>query len=142
MIAIPSLVISSLYLSAGVAAELYYKEHIQALVGPACDPALETVARLAAFWNIPIVTGAWWRPSVFTLIYHQHCLHDSVVCFVSCLPGNLVSCLPGSRMSCLPDSRVSCLPTAYEVGLCLPVSLVSCLRTPYEVASHLPVSLV
>ncbi|CAG5116349.1 unnamed protein product, partial [Candidula unifasciata] len=43
--------------ASGVAAELYYKEQIQALVGPACDPALESVARLAAYWNIPIITG-------------------------------------------------------------------------------------
>ncbi|XP_046567278.1 atrial natriuretic peptide receptor 1-like [Haliotis rubra] len=41
----------------GVAADLFYRENIIALVGPACAYALDGVARLAGFWNIPIVTG-------------------------------------------------------------------------------------
>ncbi|XP_048242362.1 atrial natriuretic peptide receptor 1-like [Haliotis rufescens] len=41
----------------GVAADLFYKENIIALIGPACAYALDGVARLAGFWNIPIITG-------------------------------------------------------------------------------------
>ncbi|ESO97952.1 hypothetical protein LOTGIDRAFT_153062 [Lottia gigantea] len=41
----------------GVASKLYYEEKIVALIGPACSYALDGVARLAGFWNIPIVTG-------------------------------------------------------------------------------------
>ncbi|CAH1786475.1 unnamed protein product [Owenia fusiformis] len=41
----------------GKAADLYYNEGIAALIGPACTSALEPVARLAGYWNIPIVTG-------------------------------------------------------------------------------------
>ena len=43
--------------SIGVAADLYYRENIIALIGPACAYALDGVARMAAFWNIPIITG-------------------------------------------------------------------------------------
>ncbi|XP_041366765.1 atrial natriuretic peptide receptor 1-like [Gigantopelta aegis] len=41
----------------GVAADLFYTEDVVALVGPACTYALDGVARLAGFWNIPIITG-------------------------------------------------------------------------------------
>ena len=49
-------VLSSL---SALAAELYYTNHVSALVGPACNYALDPVARMAApwNWNIPIVTG-------------------------------------------------------------------------------------
>jgi atrial natriuretic peptide receptor A len=40
-----------------LSAELYYEEHVIGLVGPGCTFALEPVARLASYWNIPIVTG-------------------------------------------------------------------------------------
>ena len=42
---------------AGIAADLFYTEDVVALVGPACTYALDGVARLAGFWNIPIITG-------------------------------------------------------------------------------------
>ncbi|CAL1543500.1 unnamed protein product, partial [Lymnaea stagnalis] len=43
--------------ASGVAAELHYIEGVQALIGPACSNALDHVARLAGYWNIPILTG-------------------------------------------------------------------------------------
>ena len=45
------------YLVPALAAELYHKEGVIGLVGPGCTYALDPVARLAAYWNIPIVTG-------------------------------------------------------------------------------------
>ena len=45
-------------LFAGIAADLYYKEGVVAFIGPGCTYALDPVARLAGYWNIPIVTGA------------------------------------------------------------------------------------
>lgn len=36
---------------------MYYIDKVIAFIGPACAFALEPVARLAAFWNIPIITG-------------------------------------------------------------------------------------
>ncbi|XP_069132003.1 atrial natriuretic peptide receptor 1-like [Argopecten irradians] len=41
----------------GVVADLYYRNAIDALVGPACPYALDPVARLANYWNIPVITG-------------------------------------------------------------------------------------
>lgn len=41
----------------GLAAKMYYHDKVIAFIGPACAFALEPVARLAAFWNLPIITG-------------------------------------------------------------------------------------
>ncbi|KAG8227357.1 hypothetical protein J437_LFUL003346 [Ladona fulva] len=41
----------------GLAADMHYKDHVIAFIGPACAFALEPVARLAAYWNRPIITG-------------------------------------------------------------------------------------
>lgn len=41
----------------GLAAKMYYVDKVIAFIGPACAFALEPVARLAAFWNLPIITG-------------------------------------------------------------------------------------
>ena len=41
----------------GLAADMYYRDDIVAMIGPACTYALSPVARLAGYWNIPIVTG-------------------------------------------------------------------------------------
>nr|KAG5686052.1 hypothetical protein BaRGS_028430 [Batillaria attramentaria] len=41
----------------GVASDLFHKHHVSALIGPACAYSLHGVGRLAAYWNIPIVTG-------------------------------------------------------------------------------------
>ncbi|XP_021340700.1 atrial natriuretic peptide receptor 1-like [Mizuhopecten yessoensis] len=38
-------------------ADLYYRYNIDALLGPACPYALDPVARLANYWNIPVITG-------------------------------------------------------------------------------------
>lgn len=36
---------------------MYFKDDVIAFIGPACAFALEPVARLAAYWNLPIITG-------------------------------------------------------------------------------------
>ncbi|KAL3842511.1 hypothetical protein ACJMK2_020515 [Sinanodonta woodiana] len=36
---------------------MYYKQNIRAIIGPACTYALDAVARLAFYWNIPVFTG-------------------------------------------------------------------------------------
>lgn len=41
----------------GLAADMHFKNDVIAFVGPACAFALEPVARLAAYWNSPIITG-------------------------------------------------------------------------------------
>lgn len=40
-----------------IAAELYYLNQINVFVGPACIYALDNVARLAAYWNVPVFTA-------------------------------------------------------------------------------------
>ncbi|KOB76321.1 Guanylate cyclase [Operophtera brumata] len=44
-------------LAPGLAADMHFKDDVIAFVGPACAFALEPVARLAAYWNTPIITG-------------------------------------------------------------------------------------
>lgn len=44
-------------MSPGLAADMYFKEHVITFIGPACAFALEPVARLADYWNVPIITG-------------------------------------------------------------------------------------
>lgn len=48
----------------GLAADMHFKDDVIAFIGPACAFALEPVARLAAYWNSPIITGmgdqVWW----------------------------------------------------------------------------------
>ncbi|PBC26770.1 Atrial natriuretic peptide receptor [Apis cerana cerana] len=41
----------------GLAADMHFRDNVIAFIGPACAFALEPVARLAAYWNIPIITG-------------------------------------------------------------------------------------
>lgn len=41
----------------GLAADMYFYDKVIAYIGPACAFALEPVARLAAYWNTPIITG-------------------------------------------------------------------------------------
>uniref|UniRef100_A0A034VK64 Atrial natriuretic peptide receptor 1 n=2 Tax=Bactrocera dorsalis TaxID=27457 RepID=A0A034VK64_BACDO len=41
----------------GLAADMHFKNDVIAFIGPACAFALEPVARLAAYWNSPIITG-------------------------------------------------------------------------------------
>ena len=36
---------------------MHFRDDVIAFIGPACAFALEPVARLAAYWNIPIITG-------------------------------------------------------------------------------------
>lgn len=41
----------------GIAAELYYQRKVNAFIGPICTKALDTVARLATYWNLPLITA-------------------------------------------------------------------------------------
>ncbi|GJQ80785.1 hypothetical protein Trydic_g9376 [Trypoxylus dichotomus] len=41
----------------GLAADMHFRDDVIAFIGPACMFALEPVARLAAYWNTPIITG-------------------------------------------------------------------------------------
>lgn len=43
--------------SPGLAADMHFRDNVIAFIGPACAFALEPVARLAAYWNTPIITG-------------------------------------------------------------------------------------
>ena len=36
---------------------MHFRDKVIAFIGPACAYALEPVARLAAYWNTPIITG-------------------------------------------------------------------------------------
>lgn len=44
-------------LAPGLAADMHFRDSVIAYIGPACAFALEPVARLAAYWNSPIITG-------------------------------------------------------------------------------------
>ncbi|XP_011301203.1 atrial natriuretic peptide receptor 1 [Fopius arisanus] len=46
----------------GLAADMHFRDNVIAFVGPACAFALEPVARLAAYWNTPIITGMGDQP--------------------------------------------------------------------------------
>ncbi|GLH12694.1 Guanylate cyclase, partial [Gryllus bimaculatus] len=46
----------------GLAADMHFKDNVVAFIGPACAFALEPVARLAAYWNTPIITGMGDQP--------------------------------------------------------------------------------
>ncbi|KAK9745678.1 Receptor family ligand binding region [Popillia japonica] len=46
----------------GLAADMHFRDDVIAFVGPACMFALEPVARLAAYWNTPIITGMGDQP--------------------------------------------------------------------------------
>ncbi|CAG9860421.1 unnamed protein product [Phyllotreta striolata] len=49
-------------LAPGLAADMHFLSDVIAFVGPACLFALEPVARLSAYWNIPIITGMGDQP--------------------------------------------------------------------------------
>ncbi|KPM02150.1 atrial natriuretic peptide clearance receptor-like protein 1 [Sarcoptes scabiei] len=42
---------------AGMAAEYYYLDRINAIIGPICSKGLDSVARLASHWNLPLITA-------------------------------------------------------------------------------------
>ncbi|XP_066996048.1 atrial natriuretic peptide receptor 1 [Anabrus simplex] len=46
----------------GLAADMHFLNKVIAFIGPACAFALEPVARLAAYWNTPIITGMGDQP--------------------------------------------------------------------------------
>ncbi|XP_075215398.1 atrial natriuretic peptide receptor 1 [Lycorma delicatula] len=46
----------------GLAADMHFQDDVIAFIGPACAFALEPVARLAAYWNRPIITGMGDQP--------------------------------------------------------------------------------
>ena len=43
--------------AAGLASQLYHENDVDVFVGPLCSFSTKAVADLAAFWNIPIVSG-------------------------------------------------------------------------------------
>ncbi|XP_049817184.1 atrial natriuretic peptide receptor 1 [Aethina tumida] len=49
-------------LAPGLSADMHFLSDVIAFVGPACLFALEPVARLAAYWNTPIITGMGDQP--------------------------------------------------------------------------------
>lgn len=53
----------------GLAASMYFYHKVIAFIGPACVFALEPVARLAAFWNVPIITGLGDQVGLMIYIY-------------------------------------------------------------------------
>lgn len=53
----------------GLAADMHFKDDVIAFVGPACAFALEPVARLAAYWNTPIITGMGDQVILYTYEY-------------------------------------------------------------------------
>lgn len=53
----------------GLAADMHFRDDVIAFIGPACMFALEPVARLAAYWNTPIITGM--GDQVFVYRTHQ-----------------------------------------------------------------------
>ncbi|XP_050514890.1 atrial natriuretic peptide receptor 1 [Diabrotica virgifera virgifera] len=46
----------------GLAGDMHFLSDVIAFIGPACLFALEPVARLASYWNIPIITGMGDQP--------------------------------------------------------------------------------
>ncbi|XP_012166238.1 atrial natriuretic peptide receptor 1 [Bombus terrestris] len=46
----------------GIAADMHFRANVIAFIGPACAFALEPVAKLAAYWNTPIITGMGDQP--------------------------------------------------------------------------------
>lgn len=52
-------------LAPGLAADMHFLSDVIAFIGPACLFALEPVARLAAYWNTPIITGMGDQASYF-----------------------------------------------------------------------------
>ncbi|XP_043512198.1 atrial natriuretic peptide receptor 1 isoform X1 [Frieseomelitta varia] len=46
----------------GLAADMHFQANVIAFIGPACAFALEPVAKLAAYWNTPIITGMGDQP--------------------------------------------------------------------------------
>ena len=47
-------------LAGGIVSEAYFTSRADAIFGPACDIALDQVARLAAFWKLPVFTAGGW----------------------------------------------------------------------------------
>lgn len=43
--------------SSGVASDLYHDHYVKAIFGPPCSDETERVAEIAAYWNIPILSG-------------------------------------------------------------------------------------
>jgi hypothetical protein len=57
----------------GLAADMHFRDDVIAFIGPACAFALEPVARLAAYWNTPIITGMGDQVSVQIFICWRSC---------------------------------------------------------------------
>lgn len=46
-----------LNVAGGLVAEQYYRQKAHAFIGPACDLALDQVARMASYWRVPLFTA-------------------------------------------------------------------------------------
>ena len=42
----------------GIASDLFHNKGVVAFIGPGCTKALDPIGRMAAYWNVPIITGA------------------------------------------------------------------------------------
>lgn len=56
---------------------MHFRDDVIAFVGPACLFALEPVARLAAYWNTPIITG---MGDQVIIMYLYFIVHIHTVC--------------------------------------------------------------
>lgn len=56
----------------GLAADMHFRDSVIAFIGPACAFALEPVARLAAFWNSPIITGMGDQVNEHNIYIYHH----------------------------------------------------------------------
>lgn len=56
----------------GLAADMHFRDNAIAFIGPACAFALEPVARLAAYWNSPIITGMGDQVGRICLLNYTH----------------------------------------------------------------------
>lgn len=54
---------------------MHFRDSVIAYIGPACAFALEPVARLAAYWNSPIITGMGDQVGV----RHLHCSTVAII---------------------------------------------------------------
>lgn len=82
----------------GLAADMHFKDDVIAFIGPACAFALEPVARLAAYWNTPIITGMGDQVRFFLSGYRIFATGCGHVFFVLSYACALDVCTPGNNI--------------------------------------------
>ena len=55
------------FVLAAIASDLYHNMGVVAFIGPGCTPALDPVGRMAAYWNVPVITGETSRSNTLSL---------------------------------------------------------------------------